>query len=98
MGNFSAGFFLVGSFRTSQILVLAGTASMLIGGALVALFGLSRRVRLSGMALYLIAFAAPSLDATLPCRTETEYSCLNIDSTGPTGFLIRNNIYSQMAT
>lgn len=97
-GNFSAGFFLVGSFRTSQILVLAGAASMLIGGALVALFGWSRQVRVSGVAIALFAFAAPSLDAALPCRVETEYACLNIDATGPTRFLIRNNIYSQSST
>ena len=97
-GNFSAGFFLVGSFRTSQILVLAGAASMLIGGALVALFGWSGQVRSSGVAMALVAFAAPTLDAALPCRVETEYSCLNIDATGPTRFLIRNNIYSQSST
>lgn len=97
-GNFSAGFFLVGSFRTSQILVLAGASSMLLGGALVALLGWSGKVRASGVALALVAFAAPSLDAALPCRVETEYSCLNIDPSGPTGFLIRNNLYSQSYT
>jgi len=97
-GNFSAGFFLVGSFRTSQILVLAGAASMLIGGALVALFGWSRQVRASGVAIALVAFAAPSLDAALPCRVETEYACLNIDAISPSRFLIRNNIYSQSST
>lgn len=97
-GNFSAGFFLVGSFRTSQILVLAGAASMLMGGGLVALFGWSGKVRACGVALALVAFAAPSLDAALPCRVETEYACLNTDATGPSAFLIRNNIYSQSHT
>ena len=97
-GNFSAGFLLVGSFRTSQILVLAGAASMVLGGALVALFGWSGKVRLTGAAMALVAFGAPSLDAALPCRVETEYACLNIDSPGPSAFLIRNNIYSQSYT
>jgi MFS family permease len=98
LGNFGAGFVLVGEFRSDQILIISGAACIVVGG-LVALLGnrgvLSRSV---AAAVILAGVAATAIDGRIPCDAETKYVCLNITAEGPQQFLISSNIYSSSFT
>ena len=98
LGNFGAGFVLVGEFRSDQILIISGAACIVVGG-LVALLShrgvLSRSV---AAVVILAGVAATTIDGRIPCDAETKYVCLNITAEGPQQYLISSNIYSSSFT
>ncbi len=99
LGNFGAGFVLVGTIRSGQILVLCGGACLLLAAATAYALGEPGSIRMSVViALVFGAVAGSQLGRQLPCDTETKYVCLNIDQLAPSTFLIRSNIYSSSVT
>jgi MFS family permease len=102
IGNFAAGFILVGTLRSAQILVACGSLCLIL--ATVALFAIggnpsTRATRSAAAAVLLLAAVVGSqLGRQLPCDAETEYVCLNIEQTAPNTYLIRSNIYSSSVT
>jgi MFS family permease len=99
LGNFSAGFVLIGTLRSGQILVLCGAACLLLAAATAYALGEpgSRRV-VATIVLVLSGLGGSQLGRQLPCDAETKYVCLNIDELAPSTFLIRSNIYSSSVT
>jgi MFS family permease len=98
LGNFGAGFVLVGSFRSDQILIISGATCVVVGG-LVALLNQRGLVgRAVPLAVIAAGLAAPGLDGRIPCDAETQYVCLNITAEGPGQYLISSNIYSSSFT
>jgi hypothetical protein len=99
LGNFGAGFVLVGTLRSGQILVLCGAACLLLAAATAYALGGPGSMRL-GVATLLALFgiAGSQLGRQLPCDAETKYVCLNIDEISASTFLIRSNIYSSSVT
>jgi MFS family permease len=99
LGNFGAGFVLVGTLRSGQILVLCGAACLLLAAATAYALGEPGSIRVSvASVLVLGALGGSQLGRQLPCDAETKYVCLNIDQTAPSTFLIRSNIYSSSIT
>ncbi|HET9728153.1 MAG TPA: fused MFS/spermidine synthase, partial [Acidimicrobiia bacterium] len=103
IGNFGAGFVLVGNIRASQILVLCGAVCLAV--AAVPIFALGEKPwrlrpgRVVVTALLLTAAIATSASARqLPCDVETKYVCLNIETIAPGKFLFRSNIAEQSIT
>lgn len=99
VGNFGAGFVLVGTLRSGQILVLCGTACLLLAAATAYALGEPGPARVSAaIVLVLGGIGGSQLGRQLPCDAETKYVCLNIDQTAPSTYLIRSNIYSSSVT
>ena len=104
IGNFGAGFILVGSLRSGQILVLCGSACLVLAAATALVLGSPGRghggSRGVGAAVLLLVggVGGSQLGRQLPCDAETKYVCLNIDQTAPDTYLIRSNIYSSSVT
>jgi MFS family permease len=99
LGNFGAGFALVGTLRSGQILVLCGAACLLLAAATAYALGGPGSMRLgAAIVLALGGIAGSQLGRQLPCDAETKYVCLNIDEISPSTFLIRSNIYSSSVT
>jgi len=101
VGNFGTGFFLVGTFRSDTILVVAGSAIAALGCAL-----LVRTRRGTPLAVAAAAACAgamlvigASVDARLPCTTETKYVCLDIvQLPGTSEYLFRSDVYESSIT
>jgi MFS family permease len=103
IGNFSAGFILVGSMRSGQILVLCGGVAMVLAAVTVFALGSMPKRLASGrtvvaLVLLVAGIAGAAVGRQLPCDAETKYVCLNIDETAPDTYLIRSNISSQSVT
>lgn len=98
-GNFGAGFVLVGTLRSGQILVLCGAICLLLAAASAYLLGGPGLLRLSAaVALAVAGIGGSQLGRQLPCEAETKYVCLNIDRIAPSTFHLRSNIYSSSVT
>jgi MFS family permease len=99
-GNFGAGFVLVGSLRSGQILVLCGVVSLGLGALTLLVMGKRTRVEVLGACALLVGAGVAGIvfEARLPCTVETEYVCLNIEALGPDTYLVRSNIYSSSVT
>lgn len=98
-GNFGAGFVLVGTLRSGQILVLCGTISLLLAAATLYVLGAPGLVRVgAAMALVVAGTVGSQLERKLPCDAETKYVCLNIDQIAPSTFHLRSNVYSSSVT
>ncbi|MGQ0431854.1 MAG: fused MFS/spermidine synthase [Microthrixaceae bacterium] len=99
LGNFGAGFVLVGTLRSGQILVLCGTACLVLAAVSARALGEPGPFRTSAViVLVLSSIVGSQLGRELPCDAETKYVCLNIDQVAPSTFLIRSNIYSSSVT
>ena len=99
LGNFSAGFVLVGTLRSGQILVLCGAACLLLAAATALALGPPGPVRvLAAVALASAGVGGSLLGRQLPCDAETKYVCLNIEELSPSTYLIRSNVYSSSVT
>lgn len=101
IGNFGAGFVLVGALRSSQILVFCGALCLILAAVTLLVLGgtvPTRAGRSTAAVLLLAGVGGSQLGSQLPCDAETEYVCLNIDETGPNTYLIRSNIYSSSVT
>ena len=99
LGNFGAGFVLVGTLRSGQILVVCGAACLLLAAATAYALGGPGSMRVgTAVVLLLSGVGGSQLGRQLPCDAETKYVCLNIDETSPSTFLIRSNIYSSSVT
>jgi hypothetical protein len=102
LGNFGAGFVLVGALRTSQILVGSGVVCLVLAAATVLLFG-GRPERAvttrSAVALVLVMTGAvgTQVNRRLPCTTETKYVCLRVVERDGR-YLFRSNIYASSLT
>ena len=98
LGNFGAGFVLVGEFRSDQILIISGAACIVVGGLVALLNHRGVLTRAVAAAVILAGVAATTIDGRIPCDAETKYVCLNITAEGPQQFLISSNIYSSSFT
>jgi MFS family permease len=101
IGNFGAGFVLVGTLRSGQILVLAGALCLALAGIAALVLGRSAAApgrAVAAIVLLVGAVGGSQLGRQLPCDTETKYVCLNIDERSPGKFLIRSNIYASSLT
>ncbi len=101
LGNFGAGFVLVGTLRSGQILVVCGSACLVLA-AITAFVLRDRTTSRAGIVPVVLVIgglaAGAGLDARLPCGTETKYVCLNIDELQPDVFLVQSNIYNSSRT
>jgi MFS family permease len=98
LGNFGAGFVLVGEFRTDQILIISGAACIVLGGLVAMLNHSGVLGRAIPVGVIVIGLAMTGVDGRLPCDAETKYVCLNITEEAPQQFLISSNIYSSSFT
>lgn len=99
LGNFGAGFVLVGTLRSGQILVFCGVACLLLAAGTAYALGEPGQVRVSAAIVLVVAgIGGSQLGRQLPCDAETKYVCLNIDQTAPSTFHVRSNIYSSSVT
>lgn len=99
LGNFGAGFVLVGTLRSGQILVLCGAACLLLAAATAYALGEPGSIRASAVIVLVLAgIGASQLGRQLPCEAETKYVCLNVDQIAPSTFLIRSDIYASSVT
>ncbi len=98
LGNFGAGFVLVGAFRTDQILIISGAACIVVGGVVALLNQRGVLGRVVPVFVIVLGLAATTMDGRIPCDAETKYVCLNITEEAPQQFLISSNIYSSSFT
>ncbi len=100
LGNFGAGFVLVGTLRSGQILVLCGAACLVLAALTALVLGerTSGRIAVAGALALGGLVAGAGLDARLPCGSETKYVCLNIEEVRPDVFLVQSNIYNTSRT
>ncbi len=101
LGNFGAGFWLVGRFGSTAILLGAGAVAVGVGATIGTNAIVRRKVVLVGVtatsAVAVVGMGSLA-DARTPCTIETEYVCLSIDEVAPGEFHVRSNIYSSSYT
>lgn len=101
LGNFGAGFWLVGAFGSTAILVGVGSVATAIGVVLLAAIRIRRPLAIGAVAATSaigLGTLATIADASTPCTIETAYVCLSIDEPAPDQFHVRSNIYSSSYT
>ncbi|MGQ0826260.1 MAG: fused MFS/spermidine synthase [Actinomycetota bacterium] len=100
-GNFGAGFFLVGAFRSDTILATVGIGVVVLGcGLLVSMRNRNRltMAACAGAAVTMLLGGA-YVDGRLPCTSETKYVCLDIaHASGTSEYLIRSDVYNSSFT
>jgi MFS family permease len=103
IGNFSAGFVLVGNLRASQILIICGAVSLVLAAVtVIALGGLPKSFAsgrtAAAVVLVIAAFGSAAFSRELPCDAETKYTCLNIDTDDGDTFTFQTNLSFQSST
>lgn len=100
VGNFGAGFVLVGSFPTDRILVAAGSLVAALGTTLLTRRHGGRSAAIAvtvGCAAALFA-AGSFAGARMPCSRETQYVCLDIVVSGSGEYTFRSDVYESSVT
>lgn len=98
-GTFGAGFFLVGTLRSGQILAICGAACLSLAAATAYALAEPGSARAPGAtALFVLAMFGSQLPGRLPCDAETQYACINIERIAPSTFHIRSDVYSSSVT
>jgi MFS family permease len=103
IGNFSAGFILVGNLRASQILVICGAVSLVLAAVTVIVVGglpksLGAGRTVAALVLLIAALGSAAFSRELPCDAETKYTCLNIDTDDGDTFRFKNNLSFHSST